>query len=541
MMQNISDTDSETDSDSSDYSVDKELYLFNDDEDFSDACMPSTSRFFTSSWSSTIGNLVQLPFKALSGLKIDDSVEKEIDFFRRFFDDATMELIVEETNLYQMIRYSVDVTGPTSTNYLPVSVDEMFAFLALTILMGIIKKPRIKMYFSTNPLIATPFFNSVMSRDRYIEILRCLHFSNDDAKKIGKLQPVLSKIIANFKSAYTPERNISIDESLLLQKDRLGFRQHVPTKRSRYGIKLYKLCESISGYIYNFIVYTGKETELKETSGLLRERVVKSLLEDLSGQGYHLYIDDLFVSPSLVEELFRLGTNTCGTVMKRREGMPANFPPPNMKLGEMLVLQKMNLNLIAFKDRRELLIISTMHDSNKCDTGKKERLTGNPIMKPKCVVDYNKNMRGVDLSNAVITHYPSFMKTVKWYKKLFFNIMDMAIFNANILFNKKHQSNLPLLNYRLNLVNQIISRFSSNVNVIPKPTGVLSPFRLTERHFPSFCSDESAKKVRRRCFVCSHSRKNPPKRQMSYYECKDCNVGLCVDPCFEIYHSKNEF
>ncbi|KFM83396.1 hypothetical protein X975_00170, partial [Stegodyphus mimosarum] len=56
------------------------------------------------------------------------------------------------------------------------------------------------------------------------------------------------------------------------------------------------------------------------------------------------------MSPSLADELFGLQTNTCGTGMKRRKGMPENFPPPKMKIGEMLVLQKKNLT--AFKDRR---------------------------------------------------------------------------------------------------------------------------------------------------------------------------------------------
>ncbi|XP_055924618.1 piggyBac transposable element-derived protein 4-like [Argiope bruennichi] len=550
MMQNISDIDSETDSDSDSdsdtiiYSDHKESSESCDDEDITDICMPSTSKASTSPWSSTVENLTQLPFKAVPGLKVDDSVAEEIDFFRHYFDDTVMKLITEQTNLYQRSIYPEDASGARSSNYLPVTEEEMFVFFALTILIGIIKKPKIKMYFSTNPMLATPFFNSVMSRDRYVAILRCLHFASSDAKKIGKLQPVLDKIIENFKSAYTPERNISIDESLLLWKGRLGFRQYVPAKRSRYGIKLYKLCESKSGYIYNFIIYTGKDTVLKETLGLYGERVVKSLLEELSGQGYHLYIDRFFMSPSLADELFGLQTNTCGTVMRRRKGMPENFPPPKMKIGEMLVLQKKNMNLTAFKDRREVLVISTMHDAKLLDTGKKDRATSNPIMKPECIVEYNKNMGGIDLSDAVIIQYPSFRKTVKWYKKLFFNIMDMAVFNANILFNKKSKNNLPLLNYRLNLVNQIISQYSSKipkVNVIPKSAESLNPLRLTERHFPKLCSKETGEKVRRRCFVCSHSRKNPPKRQMSYYECKDCNVGLCVDPCFQIFHTKKEF
>jgi len=31
-----------------------------------------------------------------------------------------------------------------------------------------------------------------------------------------------------------------------------------PKKRSRFGIKTFELCDSKTGYLWNFIVYTGK-------------------------------------------------------------------------------------------------------------------------------------------------------------------------------------------------------------------------------------------------------------------------------------------
>ena len=59
---------------------------------------------------------------------------------------------------------------------------------------------------------------------------------------------------------YTPEANIAIDESLMLYKGRLGWVQYLPLKRARFGIKYYMLCESSSGYVWNFMIYTGQGT-----------------------------------------------------------------------------------------------------------------------------------------------------------------------------------------------------------------------------------------------------------------------------------------
>ncbi|KAL2714731.1 hypothetical protein V1478_015916 [Vespula squamosa] len=52
-----------------------------------------------------------------------------------------------------------------------------------------------------------------------------------------------------------------------------------------------------------------------------------------------------------------------------------------------------------------------------------------------------------------------------------------------------------------------------------------NPTRLVERHFPTSYTSDRKNKVRR-CTVCS---KNNMRRE-SRYECKECNVGLCICP-----------
>ncbi|GFS83468.1 piggyBac transposable element-derived protein 4 [Nephila pilipes] len=54
---------------------------------------------------------------------------------------------------------------------------------------------------------------------------------------------------------------------------RLSFHQYIPSKQSWNGIKIYKLCDSNSGYIWNCLVYTGKDTEVTESGALYWEHV----------------------------------------------------------------------------------------------------------------------------------------------------------------------------------------------------------------------------------------------------------------------------
>jgi len=59
---------------------------------------------------------------------------------------------------------------------------------------------------------------------------------------------------------YTP-----IDESLTIWKGHLSIRQYLPLKASKFRIKIFQLCESRTGYLWCFLVYTGKSMALQSS------------------------------------------------------------------------------------------------------------------------------------------------------------------------------------------------------------------------------------------------------------------------------------
>lgn len=75
--------------------------------------------------------------------------------------------------------------------------------------------------------------------------------------------------------------------------------------------------------------------------------------------------------------------------------------------------------------------------------------------------------------------------------------------------------------------------------------------RLTGRHFLDRL-EEGGKSLHRQCIVCGPAEREmlPPMRSgekrpsrcghLTSYKCKQCNVPLCITPCFEIYHTKQE-
>jgi len=131
--------------------------------------------------------------------------------------------------------------------------------------MGIIQKPTLRSYFSKNYILATPVFGSIISMDRFESICNFMHLNNNDhvgtyqgPSKLFKIYPVLSHLNTKFQSLYLPGQNIAIDESLTME--RKTFFQTIPLKSSKFGIKSYELCESSSGYLWSFIIYTGKDS-----------------------------------------------------------------------------------------------------------------------------------------------------------------------------------------------------------------------------------------------------------------------------------------
>ena len=71
------------------------------------------------------------------------------------------------------------------------------------------------------------------------------------------------------------------------------FRQYIPGKRYKYGVKLYMLCEH-TGYVGNFLVYCGKMDSL---SGFCHaETVVLKLMEKLLDRGHALYVNNFYTS-----------------------------------------------------------------------------------------------------------------------------------------------------------------------------------------------------------------------------------------------------
>ena len=106
-----------------------------------------------------------------------------------------------------------------------------------------------------------------------------------------------------------------------------------------------------------------------------------------------------------------------------------------MKVCDMKVLHAPKLCLIAWKDKEAVSMLTTHECPVMMTTDKLNRHTGEYKQNPNVIISYNNNVDGVDLSDQVLHPYGVLRKIVKLYHKMFFHLLDMAIFNSCVVHN----------------------------------------------------------------------------------------------------------
>jgi len=462
-----------------------------------------------------------------------------IDYFEAFLSNEVINDILIETNRYAHLKKQSKIY---LKSFKEVTINEFYIFIALNLLMGQIRKHKISDYWSTDFILQTPIFNQCISRNRFNEILRTLHFSNDEEKNdqshtLFKIETLYNYINNSFSASFYPFKNLVIDESLLLFKGRLRFRQYIPSKRHRFGIKFFIICDCKTGYILKFLIYTGATTKIANTYNVgISGNTVFTMLEKYFHKGHSLYVDNWYASPRLFQILHNhFKINCCGTVKANRKHMP-NLKNVKLKRNEVVAFKTDTLLAIKWLDKREVYMLTTFHNLKFINVKNKNNVIRN---KPACVVDYNKNMGAVDKTDMLLSSTECVRKNIKWYKKVFFHIIDLSVLNAHVLYKLNNKSNIPLVDFIYKLIKDILTKYPTNKLRAVRNMQVDSPLRLTGRHFADLIPSIEGEKrpPSKRCHVCTIKK----HRKETRYMCLLCNVPLCIVPCFKNFHDKVRF
>ncbi|XP_047738345.1 piggyBac transposable element-derived protein 4-like [Hyalella azteca] len=416
--------------------------------------------------------------------------------------------------------------------------------------MGLVNMPSMECYWSKKTLYAYDFVKRNITRSRFFLLLRMLHFNDNETfeqnRRLHKIEPILDMLKNNFKSVYSPGEKLVVDESLVPFRGRIFFRQYIPGKSHKYGIKLYKLC-TVNGYTWNFEVYTGNLSNVPEHNH--SESIVLKLAKPLLKNGATIYADNYYSSVPLAEKLLQEKTYYCGTVRKNRKLLPQDVMSAKLKRGE--VTGKMNskgVKICHWKDKRDVFTLSTCpeHDVQLVPTGKKNRM-GEEVMKHGCITDYNAAKIGVDKSDQMTFYNSVLRKSTKWYRKLAIELLlGTSIVNAWVIYNQfclpQRRRKMSILKFKESLAMSLICGIAKE-NLNPGPgrsniSGKRKSHELVE-------ADGPKSKKRKRCLSCYSQIANAEgtkvarskTRKVNTY-CDTCENKpyLCVS-CFNLKHS----
>ena len=239
-------------------------------------------------------------------------------------------------------------------------------------------------------------------------------------------------------------------------------------------------------------------------------------------------------------------TYLVGTLPTNRVGSGGRILEENLSRGEVCGLQnKDEIKSIRWRDKNDVLMISTRpsHSASVVDSGKLN-FQKQSIMKPQVVLDYNKGRQGTDLSDQLSTYYTSLRKSVKWYRKVAFELVfGTALVNSYLIYKENYaKSKATILQFRENLVwSLLLGTPIENLKPGPRQQSAsqskrkLADHKLEEKK-------GSDRDVRRRCVGCYEKNRKQQSREACHSTtkriktfCSGCNKFFCLD-CFNEKH-----
>ena len=163
--------------------------------------------------------------------------------------------------------------------------------------------------------------------------------------------------------------------------------------------------------------------------------VVMKLITPLLHQGYHLYIDNFYTSVKLVKDLFGMQILVTGTAGENRRGFPPTMKngkkwAKSLERGAMRRGRDRVCLAQQWKDNKPVTILSSIECANDFVFTTRKQKNDNRWVN----IDIKQYMNGVDRSDQLMAQNNVMRKCMRWWKVLFFHMVDIAAVNSFILF-----------------------------------------------------------------------------------------------------------
>ncbi|XP_039467124.1 piggyBac transposable element-derived protein 4-like [Oreochromis aureus] len=312
-----------------------------------------------------------------------------------------------------------------------VDSDELRAYVGLLILAGVYRSRNEAILSLWSEKSGRVIFRATMSEKRFRYITRAVRFDDRLARprhcddKLGPFRKIWDMWTHRLQMMFCPNKEICVDEQLVPFKGRCAFRQYMPKKPAKYGLKVWAVCDVETSYAWRLQLYTGKAAagRTETNQGM---RVVLELMEGL--QGHSVTCDNFFTSFPLSEELLRRKNTLVGTIRKNKPELPPELlQTRGREVFSSVFAFTSTHTAVSYVPRRgrNVLLLSSKHRTpGICDE---------PKRKPHTIKDYNKSKGGVDKLDQAVGTYTCRRRTRRWPLALFHHLLDISLHNGYVL------------------------------------------------------------------------------------------------------------
>ncbi|KAF2906097.1 hypothetical protein ILUMI_00079 [Ignelater luminosus] len=216
-----------------------------------------------------------------------------------------------------------------------------------------------------------------------VDIGRQAKRRNRDPDKLSPIRAFFELWLPTLQDSYIPYENLTVDEQLLTFRGRCPFKQFIPSKPGKYGIKIWAACDSQTSFVYKCQRYIGKTGDQRERNR--GKRVVLDMTKGLETSGRNVTTDNFFTSLDLARKMEKKNLTLLGTIRKNKPKLSQELVTTrgrDVYSTKIWLSRQSHVSLLLFKKGKVVTLLSTMHDSGQISETEKK--------KPQMILDYNK-------------------------------------------------------------------------------------------------------------------------------------------------------
>ncbi|XP_019219113.1 piggyBac transposable element-derived protein 4 [Oreochromis niloticus] len=399
--------------------------------------------------------------------------------FSLFLTDEIVLHTVAMTNLHG---------GREVADWREMDCDEFRAYVGLLILAGVYRSRNESSLSLWGEKYGRDIFRATMSHKRFHQIGGALRFDDKLSRpredKLAAFRKVWDLWTHRLELLFSPDRDICVDEQLVPYRGRCNFKQYIPGKPAKYGLKVWAVCDVKTSYAWRLQVYTGKAGD---------------------------------------QELLRRKLALVGTTRKNKTELP---PQLLQTRGRAIFSSAFTLThtIVSYIPRRRKNV-STKHRTPDVSEGQKR--------KPVIIQDYNRCKGGVDNLDKVVGTYSCRRRTNRWPVALFHNLLDVSLYNSFVVWTAIDPSWKQHKRYRRRLYIEEVAEALINPHILkrgrlPRSSGAADVVMSAQSAAAGPTTAGPNTKDRRLCEFCTD------KRRRTCSTCCKCEKPACKDHSLSI-------